>query len=77
MLSTNTWDGSSNGQEAQMNKAGEKAIKSALANVEDNLYRYKNFGRPDDRTGNGELFSDVIKSLENERDQLKAALDQL
>jgi hypothetical protein len=57
-----------------MNSAGTRAIKSALSEVEDNLYRYKNLGQPTDRTGNGELYSDVIASLEKERDELRAAL---
>lgn len=58
-----------------MNPAGIRAIESALSNVEDNLYRYENFGKPTDRTGNGELYSDVIASLEQERADLSAALE--
>jgi hypothetical protein len=57
-----------------MNAAGMKAIRSALANVEDNLYRYKHFGKPTDTTGNGETFASVIAKLEAERDELRAAL---
>jgi hypothetical protein len=57
-----------------MNEAGTKAVKSALANVEDNIYRYKHFGKPDDVTGNGETFASVVASLERERDELRAAL---
>jgi hypothetical protein len=59
-----------------VNAAGKSAIKSALANVEDNLYRYKNFGRPDQLTGNGETFASVILKLESERDELRVALKE-
>jgi hypothetical protein len=55
--------------------AGIEAIKAALANVEDNLYRYKHFGKPDDVTGNGETFASVIAKLERERDELRKALE--
>ena len=61
-------------ERARMNEAARKAISSALANVEDNLYRYKHFGKPSDRTANGETFALVIEKLERERDELRDAL---
>jgi hypothetical protein len=54
--------------------AAERAIKSALANVEDNLYRWRNFTTPDHVTPNGERVSDIIAALERERDELRKAL---
>ena len=52
-------------------------LRGTLANVEDNLYRYKNFGKPTDTTGNGETFASVIQKLEAERDELRAAIEAL
>ncbi len=58
-----------------MNDAAKRALKSRLVNVEDNLYRYKNFGKPTDTTGNGETFASVIEKLERERSDLRAAIE--
>lgn len=54
-----------------------RAIQRELSTVEDNLYRYKHFGKPTDVTGNGETFASVIVKLEAERDELRAAIDEL
>jgi hypothetical protein len=60
-----------------MNNAGVKAIRSALSNVQDNLYRYRHFGTPDQLTGNGETFASVIAALEQDERELQQALTEV
>lgn len=52
----------------------QRALMRELANVEDNLYRFRNFASPDGVTGNGEPIRDVIAQLERERDELRKTL---
>ncbi len=59
-----------------MNETGIKAIKTALANAEDNLCRARMQKRamPNWSSGNGETIDELITAYEKERDQLLEAL---
>lgn len=60
-----------------MNEAAKRAIQNELSNVEDNLYRYKHFGKPTDTTGNGETYASIIEQLEIQRGELRDALREV
>ncbi len=61
-----------------MNKAGRDALKNALGNAEDNLYRAKLQQRamPDWTSGNGEPVQDLITGYQKLVDELKEALKE-
>jgi hypothetical protein len=60
-----------------MNKAATRAVESELANVRDNLYRYRHFAKPDDPVGGGPTtVADVIKALEKDERELLEALEE-
>ena len=59
-----------------MNTAQKEAIKYAIWNAEDNLDRYQLAEKqaPRSKTGNGELFTDVIADLKKQIAALKEGL---
>lgn len=59
-----------------MNDAAVRAIKSELGDVQDNLYRYRHFAKPEDLVGGGPgTVADTIKALERQERELYAALE--
>jgi len=54
-----------------------KSLKHEAANVGDNLYHYKHFANPTDRTGNGESIGDIVVSLQTKYDELQAAIREV
>ena len=61
-----------------MNQAQARAVRQLIASTEDNLYRYKlQYQRtPEARTGNGEPFTDIIRQLEKQLEELKEGIEQ-
>ena len=59
-----------------MNEAGRQAIKQAIGNAEDNLFRYRlqQTANPDWISGNGGKIRDIILELEKEIAELKENL---
>lgn len=59
-----------------MNDAQKDAVRSAIANLEDNMYRYRlaESRKPGQITGNGEKFSEVIADHARRIAELKGGL---
>lgn len=56
-----------------MNKAQKRAIEQAIANLEDNLFRYKfaEQQHPGSKTGNGAPYTEVIEEHKRQIAELK------
>lgn len=71
-----------------MNDATRRALKSALGDVQNNLYRYRNFAKPHEFVGSPETVEElvldaflpfdelVIEALERKERELIAALGE-